>query len=97
MPKPVKKGRKAGPQRDVNLWARNLVERSTAEREPVLPAPNFKAQLSAYMSKLGTKGGQVSGKLRMQNLSEQDRREIASRAARARWEAVAKRKAGKKR
>jgi hypothetical protein len=81
MPKPLKKKR-ARPQ-DVNQWARQLVEKSTAEPEtaPTIPP----AALTAYMSALGRKGGQVSGKRRMKNLSSEQRQEIALKAARARW------------
>jgi hypothetical protein len=45
----------------------------------------FREQLSAYMAKLGAKGGKVSGAKRMKNLNDSQRREIATRAARARW------------
>jgi hypothetical protein len=98
MPKPVKKAaKKARP--DVNEIAFDLVRRSTEESQPEAPASTleFKGQLSAYMSKLGQKGGRESGKRRMDNLSEQQRRDIASHAARKRWEAVAKQRAAKKR
>jgi hypothetical protein len=46
------------------------------------------------MSKLGAKGGKVSGARRMTNLSEEQRGAIALKAARARW---AKAKGAKKR
>jgi hypothetical protein len=97
MPKPVKKKRKRTPPRDINQWARHMVEQSTAsETEPTATAPAIDpTALSAYMSALGRKGGKASGERRMQNLSEQQRRDIASRAARARWKAVAKQKSGK--
>jgi hypothetical protein len=48
------------------------------------------------MAKLGAKGGKVSGARRMK-MPEEQRREIASKAARKRWDDVAKRKAAKKR
>ena len=78
MPKPVKK--KPSRPLDVNQWARHMVDKSTAE--PLAIAP---AALSAYMSALGRKGGKESGRLRMMNLSDEQRREIASKAARAMW------------
>ena len=53
----------------------------SAEPEPAQPTPE---QISAYMAKLGTKGGKVSGTRRMKMPAEQ-RRAIALKAARARW------------
>lgn len=97
MPKRLKKPARPKRPSDPNQWAHELVRESTEERAPETPAVDFKTQLSTYMSGLGRKGGQESGRRRMENLSEQDRRDIASRAARARWEAVAKRKTAKKR
>ena len=88
MPKRLKK-----PATDPNVAAFNVVSRLTGDN----PAPDFKAQLSAYMSKLGKKGGKTSGAKRMENLTEEKRRAIASQAARKRWDEVAKRKAAKKR
>jgi hypothetical protein len=83
MPKPVKK--KRTPPKDINQWARHMVEQSTAEPETEAPPAITPAALSAYMSVLGRKGGQVSGKRRMKNLTDQQRQEIALKAARARW------------
>ncbi len=92
MPKRVKKRRAS---RDVNEIAFDLGRQTAALMEgPVAEQPTFKAQLSAYMSKLGAKGGKVSGARRLENLTDEQRRKIASDAARARW---AKRKAVKKR
>ena len=80
MPKPLKKKRQKPTRRptDPNLWARQLVDESTAE--PTIPP----AALSAYMSALGRKGGKVSGAKRMEMPVEQ-RKAIALLAARARW------------
>lgn len=41
--------------------------------------------ISEYMAKLGAKGGKVSGAKRMENLSDRQRKKIASDAANARW------------
>ena len=85
MQKRVKQTKQKAPKRvrqDVNQWARDLVDRTTAEPEPLIAQPKG---LSAYMSALGRKGGQVSGARRMTNLSDEQRREIASKAARAMW------------
>lgn len=100
MPKPLKKGLTKRPRRpiDPNLLARQLVEDSTREAEipsPVSETIAFKAQLSAYMRKLGAKGGRASGATRNERLSVDQRREIAASAARKRWDDVAKRKNAK--
>lgn len=92
MPKPVKK--KRTPPKDVNQWARHMVDQSTAEPETEAMPAIAPAALSAYMSALGRKGGKASGALRMKNLSAEQRSAIASTAARAMW---AKRKRVKKR
>jgi hypothetical protein len=92
MPKPVKK--KRNPPKDINQWARHMVEQSTAEPELEAPPAIDPTALSAYMSALGRKGGKASGALRMTNLTDDQRSEIASKAARAMW---AKRKRVKKR
>ena len=84
MPKRLQKRTPKRPT-DPNQWAHQIVRESTEEREPDAPAPDFASQLSAYMSKLGKKGGRISGKRRMQNLSPEQRTEIASKAARAMW------------
>ena len=58
------------------------------EPQPDVTPPHgdtFKTQLSAHMSALGRKGGKVSGAKRMENLSDKQRRDIALKAAKARW------------
>jgi len=92
MPKPVKKTQKRTPPRDVNQWARYMVEQTTAEPEPDAPLTITPAALSAYMSALGRKGGKISGAKRME-MPVSERRRIASLAARAMW---AKKKGVKK-
>jgi hypothetical protein len=83
MPKPVKKKRK--PPKDVNQWARHMVEATTAEPEsnasPEIPA----AALSAYMAALGRKGGKIGGKRRLETMTREERVAIGLKAARARW------------
>lgn len=88
--------------RDTNQLAKFIVDRSVGEvQEPRDVAPRKRADapkppkgLSAYMSALGKRGGQVSGAKRMTNLSDEQRQTIALKAARARW---AKAKQAKKR
>lgn len=99
MPKPVKKPvRKLKtppkPKRpsDPNRAAHSMIAEHMArvQQEPPL---DFDAQYRAHMSKLGKKGGDISGERRM-SLPVEVRRRVASIAARAMW---AKRKAAKKR
>jgi general stress protein YciG len=45
----------------------------------------FEAMYRARMAELGRRGGKASGAKRMQNLTDKERREIAVKAARARW------------
>jgi hypothetical protein len=87
MPKPVKRtAKKRTPPRDVNQWARHMVEQSTSEPGTEAPQAIAPAALSAYMAALGSEGGKISGARRMINLSDSARSEIALRAATARWD-----------
>lgn len=70
-----------------------MLHEHMARLEAEEAAPNFQAQLSAHMRKLGAKGGKASGAKRME-MPVEERRRIASLAARAMW---ARRKGGKKR
>ena len=77
MPKQVKHA-------DVNQLASYLVGKSTEETGVNVPLPT-KAQVSALMAQLGRKGGKIGGKRRLETLSAEKRKEIAKKAARARW------------
>lgn len=86
MPKPVKKTRKRTPPRDVNQWARHMVEQSTAEPEAETPpAAITPAGLSAYMSAIGRKGGAIGGKRRLVTMTGEERSAVGLKAAKARW------------
>lgn len=86
MPKRISKTnkRKIVPFEDVNQAAFRIVQQSTAETEPK-PEVVDRALLSKVMSQMGRKGGRISGKRRMVNLTAEKRREIALKAAQARW------------
>jgi hypothetical protein len=91
MPKPVKKAvRKLKtppkPKRpsDPNKAARAQINEHMARMAGPMP-DDFGTQLSTYMSQLGRKGGKVSGAKRMENLTAKQRKEIATKAAAARW------------
>ncbi len=51
---------------------------------PIAPVPS--EAVRDYMAALGRKGGKVSGAKRMTNLTDKQRREIALKAAKARWQ-----------
>ena len=70
--------------RDPNQLAKWVVERSTAEPEPA-PAVPSPESLSAYMSAMGRKGGAIGGKRRLLTMTPEKRREVAAKAAKARW------------
>jgi hypothetical protein len=78
MPKPIKKKL----PRDVNQLAREVAKLST---EPKEPEPPTKDEISRVMSELGRRGGKIGGKRRLDTLSDEQRREFASNAAKARW------------
>jgi len=59
-----------------------LQDEPTAQPEPPV---DFVTQYKAHMAKLGAKGGKIGGKRRLVKLTQQQRSEIALRAAEARW------------
>lgn len=73
-----------------------MVEQSTAEPEPATetPAPITPAALSAYMSALGSKGGKIGGKRRLETMTYQERSAIGLKGARARWRNAKRVKSG---
>lgn len=85
MPKRIKHPPKTKRPRDVNQLAHLLVEQSTAVPEELAPPSPVPANISKYMAEIGRKGGQIGGKRRLSTLSNKKRREIAAKAARARW------------
>jgi len=98
MPKPVKKATKKTTERpssDPMTRAKQLMDEhmgkvDTSEKpwkdagEPPPPL-TFAEQLSAHMAKLGAKGGKIGGKRRMETMTQEQRREVAAKAAAARW------------
>lgn len=73
--------------RDPNQLAKWIVEQSTAEKsapEPVKSA-SVPADLSAYMSAMGRRGGQIGGKRRLVTMTATQRKKAAAKAAQARW------------
>lgn len=85
---PAKPKRPSDPNRAAHAMIQEHMARLEADA-----TTDFQAQLSAHMRKLGAKGGKASGAKRME-MPVEERRRIASLAARAMW---ARRKGGKKR
>jgi hypothetical protein len=84
MPKPVKKRPSSDPVTRAGQLITEHLDKLSQGKYADPPAPSFQEQLSAHMAKLGAKGGKVSGAKRME-MPAKKRREIALKAARARW------------
>lgn len=74
--------RKSKP--DVAKNALRVVEELIGE--PLTKTISKKSLISQIMSEMGAKGGKIGGARRKANLTPERRREIASQAARARWQ-----------
>lgn len=73
---------------DVNQAAFQMVQRSTAEPEPMpakKPPRASKAEISRVMSAMGRRGGKIGGKASLVTMTPEERRERALQAAKARW------------
>ncbi len=73
--------------RDPNQLAKWIVDQSTSEApEPAQEAPPIApSSLSQYMAAIGRKGGQIGGKRRLKTMTKEQRKSVATKAARARW------------
>lgn len=78
------RSRKKKP-RDLNALAKAIVEESTGEEPEAVPGP----EKNPHAVALGKLGGQKGGPARAKKLSTKKRREIAQKAAAARWAARA--------
>ena len=83
MPKPLKK--KRSRPRDVNQWARQMVDESTAAPDPEITPTIPPAALSAYMAAIGRKGGTIGGKRRLVTMTQEERSAVGLKAAKTRW------------
>ena len=63
-----------------------LVRQSTSDIDPVPTVGPVPTSVSEYMASIGRKGGKIGGKRRLSTLSDDERKAIASAAAKARWE-----------
>ena len=84
LPMTVGKGKR---RRDPNQLAKWIVDRSTNEVEgaEAVTAPITPSELSAYMSAIGRKGGQIGGKRRLKTMTKEARSKVAAKAAKTRW------------
>lgn len=65
--------------RDVSEWAHQIVEESTQETKPT---PSI---ISKVMAEMGRRGGKIGGKRRLETMTAEERRQVASNAAKKRW------------
>jgi hypothetical protein len=70
-------------EHDFSLTAFRVVQEATGEVEPVPEKPKAKKDFDA--KEMGHRGGLKGGKARAAKLTPEQRKDIASRAARARW------------
>ena len=86
---PAKKVAAKNPRRssDPNVLAHQLIGEMTERMEGPKAT---KDELSRVMSILGRRGGRIGGKARAEQLSPKRRSEIASAAAKKRWEQPSK-------
>jgi len=70
--------------RDLNQWAKRMVDIATGEVEDREPTPEEEGKDPAAVT-LGRKGGLKGGKARAENMTSTERSETARKAARIRW------------
>ena len=75
--------------RDLNQWAKRMVDIATGEVEDREPTPEEQGKDPAAVA-LGRKGGLKGGKARATAMTPERRREIAQKAAASRWASQAK-------
>ena len=68
--------------RDVNALAASIISQATGEETPKAED----SEKNPYAVELGRLGGKKGGKARAEKLSPEQRREIAKKAAQARWQ-----------
>ena len=73
---------KRSSKKDINLFAKSIVGQSTDEKIAEKAIEDGK---NPYAVLLGRKGGLKGGKARAAKLSAEKRKEIAKKAAKARW------------
>jgi hypothetical protein len=74
--------KKSKTPRDINQLAAFIAEQATSDSKPDQPA---EPQKNPAAVELGRLGGKKGGKARAAKLTPEQRKEIAKKAARARW------------
>ncbi len=69
-------------EKDTNKLAKQIVDLATGDKQEELPKDNK----NPHAVELGRLGGLKGGKARAEKLSAKKRKEIAQKAAKARWE-----------
>lgn len=80
MPKPVKRSKRSMAAKDSK---HAKFEQPSQDVEA--PQSIVSAAVSEYMAQIGSKGGKIGGKRRLQTMSSEQRSKIAAKAAKARW------------
>jgi hypothetical protein len=71
---------------DINQAAFQMVRHLTGSDEPVsAPSRVTQSDISRVMAAMGRRGGKIGGKRRMTTMTPEQRREVAQKAAQARW------------
>ena len=71
---------------DTNERAQRVAKLLTGEQEPEPPEPERSA-VSVYLAEIGRRGGSKGGRARAEKLSSARKKQIAKKAAIARWKA----------
>jgi hypothetical protein len=79
-PKPARRTRG-----DVVQNARRVVEVSIGGPLSIPQEEPSKETISQVMAEMGRRGGKIGGKRRLETLTKEERRQIALKAAKARW------------
>ena len=72
--------------RDINQAALQMVRRSTGTEIREAAAPKVSEAVSRVMAAMGRKGGKIGGRRRLETMTPEKRREVAQKAAKARWD-----------
>ena len=71
--------------RDLNQWAKHMVDIATGEVEDIEPVPQPDPDKDPAAVALGRKGGLRGGNARADSLTPDERTKIAREAAKKRW------------
>lgn len=77
--------KKSKPPRDINQLAAFIAEQATSDPKPDQQQDASEPQKNQAAVELGRLGGKKGGKARAEKLTPEQRKEIAQKAARARW------------